>query len=153
MIYFIRDSASGRVKIGYTENPWKRLSELQVASPSDLDLLAACEGDRVSEADLHQRFSASRVRGEWFLPTQDLMAHVATIPTFPKAPRKSSTKSFWGGISAKDLAAASGISPTMLSFIRAGKRRPSPETAIIIQRHTGLSAIKLVFGDLAEEAA
>ena len=66
MIYLIEALGTGLVKIGYSNNPSKRLSGLQTASPHDLTLFRVLPGEIEDEHDLHQRFSIHRVRGEWF---------------------------------------------------------------------------------------
>lgn len=151
MIYFIRDTLSGFIKIGHSVDPRARLAQIQVHCAGAVELMAVEEGSEPREAELHQAFAACRQRGEWFSPTVPLMAHIATLP--PVAPRSSATREFWGGKSAKEVAAEAGISGPMLSQIRRGNRRPSPEVAIRLQDATGVSAIKLVFGELADRAA
>jgi hypothetical protein len=66
VIYLIEALGTGFVKIGYSNNPSKRLSGLQTASPHDLTLFRVLPGEVEDEHDLHQRFSSHRVRGEWF---------------------------------------------------------------------------------------
>lgn len=66
MIYFVRDAASGYVKIGFSEKPWLRFSKIQSDHPTKLDIWLVIEGDREREALLHQRFDGLRHRGEWF---------------------------------------------------------------------------------------
>lgn len=74
-VYFIQaGDASGPIKIGVTNDPASRLSSLQTSCAEPLTLLRACPGSYEIEADLHVHFAAERLRGEWFLPTIDLMA-------------------------------------------------------------------------------
>lgn len=54
------------VKIGFTKNINKRLSQLQVSSPVKLELLHLIEGNVTLEKELHQKFKDFRVSGEWF---------------------------------------------------------------------------------------
>lgn len=78
MIYFIQAETVGSVKIGHTEGPVpKRMAELQTGSPVGLKVIGAMPGTKETEAELHKRFSASRVRGEWFRLTDDLAAFIA----------------------------------------------------------------------------
>lgn len=71
-IYFIQ-SACGHIKIGTSTDPEYRLRELQCGNPQPLKMLGiVCGGPRY-ERWLHRKFKASRVRGEWFLPCQDLL--------------------------------------------------------------------------------
>jgi hypothetical protein len=63
--YLIGLEGSPIVKIGYTGgDPLGRLRGLQTGLPFKLSLLWSVDGD--FEADLHARFAAYRVRGEWF---------------------------------------------------------------------------------------
>ena len=77
VIYFIQDSDTLHVKIGYTGgDPKVRLADLQTGNPSRLVLLAATDGGQSDEAVLHRRFAAHRVAGEWFNPAPELLLHV-----------------------------------------------------------------------------
>lgn len=151
MIYFIQEEASGAIKIGYSGNPDRRLSILQTGHVGKLGLLAVMGGTVDDEQALHGRFSSCHLRGEWFHPSPDLTDFISALPKPEKA--KSKTQEFWNGLTAAEVCRRTGFSSRMLCEIQAGKYRPSPEKAIAIQRATGVSAIKLVFGDLAEEAA
>lgn len=64
-VYFVQDE-HGYVKIGWTVNVAARLSGLQVGSPHSLFLIRVIDGGPATEAWLHRRFEAFRVRGEWF---------------------------------------------------------------------------------------
>lgn len=150
-VYFIRDTSSGMIKIGHASDPWARLSYIQVSSPTDLEMLAVEDGGYDRERELHQTYADARRRGEWFEPVIGLIGHIATLE--PAVRPASATRDFWNGHSSKELAEKLGCSASMLSHICNGIRRPSPEFAIRIQRACGVSAIKLVFGELADEAA
>jgi hypothetical protein len=73
VIYFIQAPPDGPVKIGYAAHPHLRLAALQVASAEPLELLAWLEGDRNLERAAHAHFADSRLRGEWFEPTPELL--------------------------------------------------------------------------------
>lgn len=67
MIYFIQDSATLLVKVGYTSGDVsRRLAALQTACAASLRLLGQVPGSREREGNLHERFAAQRERGEWF---------------------------------------------------------------------------------------
>ncbi len=76
VVYFIRDRHSGLIKIGCSCNEWKRLRTLQTAHGGELWLMATCPGGREREQLLHSRFAASRVRGEWFRPSADVLGFI-----------------------------------------------------------------------------
>ena len=62
-------------KIGVAYDFQRRLAELSTGNPFELNVAAvyAYDNAQVVEGALHQRFSSSRVRGEWFsLNEQDL---------------------------------------------------------------------------------
>lgn len=79
MVYFALNKASRAVKIGTSNNPAKRLAELQTASPEPLELLGTIFGDSEKEEELHQRFSAKRIRGEWFRADEAMLEDIADL--------------------------------------------------------------------------
>lgn len=74
MIYFIQDSNSHAIKIGVSKNPIERLAALQTANHTPLALIAVMDGTEQDETALHRVFT--RKRGEWFVPTQDLLVFI-----------------------------------------------------------------------------
>lgn len=76
MIYFIHDRLSHAVKIGTADDPQKRLRLLQCGCPNPLELLAVLPGDRHDEEELHHRWRAVRLGGEWFRATDELMEFI-----------------------------------------------------------------------------
>lgn len=80
-IYFIRAVDCGRIKIGYTDSPTPdgRLSSMQTGCPSDLEVLAFGEGTEEREGELHRILDRSRIRGEWFKPTEKLASLIAYV--------------------------------------------------------------------------
>lgn len=128
MIYFVEAAALGTIKIGFAEDPWKRLSKIQSDCPCDVVLLAVDEGGIEKESELHHRFNASRERGEWFRYTDDLRAHVATLPSAIR-PRRE--------FKVTKLAAAVGISKPHASRILSGATPVTIPLAISIYRELG----------------
>ncbi|HEY2848342.1 MAG TPA: GIY-YIG nuclease family protein [Gemmatimonadaceae bacterium] len=72
-VYFIATGDLERVKIGLAVNPRARLYELQIGCPERLHLIASAEGDRSDERKLHEHFRESRLKGEWFSRTDELI--------------------------------------------------------------------------------
>jgi len=72
--YLIQSVKGGPVKIGKSLDPEKRLASMQTGSPVELQLLAVIPRD--VERELHDRFSHAHSHGEWFAPTEDLVAFV-----------------------------------------------------------------------------
>jgi len=73
-VYLVQ-SESGAVKIGVSKDVDRRLSDLQVAHPHDLTLLACVESSNANSLEnrLHDRYSKYNINGEWFdLPNGEL---------------------------------------------------------------------------------
>ena len=83
-VYFIQPVDGGPIKIGIAAHVLGRLSGLQTGSPVELRVLGVIPGVRQSyEAELHERFAATRRHGEWFEPTPELMAFIAVHAEVP----------------------------------------------------------------------
>lgn len=79
MIYFVQGTITKHIKIGFTSRPFiYRFKSLMSSDP--LVCLKTMEGDALVEAQLHQRFVANRIHGEWFQPSKELLAFIALIP-------------------------------------------------------------------------
>jgi hypothetical protein len=75
LVYVVRATESGRIKIGIARNPVKRLTILQVGSPEYLELIGTAAGGRRLEVRLHAELHRDRLHGEWF----EFSDHVALI--------------------------------------------------------------------------
>jgi hypothetical protein len=71
------------VKIGWARDPRKRLSELNVGSPTEHKLLGFIEGTQARERELHSEFRHHRIRGEWFRKAGPVLEFVANLPPVP----------------------------------------------------------------------
>lgn len=79
-IYFIQGSDGGPIKIGRSLNIRNRLCELQVGYPfGELRCVGASRGLIRDEKRLHAKFSHLRIRGEWFHPSEELLAFVRSV--------------------------------------------------------------------------
>ena len=60
-------------KIGYSKNPSKRLTSLQVSNPFDLQflILHKCRDAKSIESQLHKQYEKLKIRGEWFALTHN----------------------------------------------------------------------------------
>ena len=74
-VYFI--AAPGRIKIGYTRQPERRLRDLQNADMEQLTTLAVIEGTRKTERALHERLIHERLKGEWFVDCENVRRAMA----------------------------------------------------------------------------
>lgn len=66
MIYVIGTPASTRVKVGFSADPQRRLTEIQRMSPVPLAILATWPGGQPMETELHRAMSDYHSYGEWF---------------------------------------------------------------------------------------
>lgn len=71
--YFIRGTLTGLIKIGESIDPVARLGDLAACGSEPLELLAVCD---VPERALHAELAAHRVHGEWFTPSDAVIAKV-----------------------------------------------------------------------------
>src|SRR5262245_25506911 len=79
-IYFVTcDAPDFPIKIGFAANLARRIAALQGALPFPIILLATQRGNFNDESMLHALFGKSRLQGEWFERSPELMAHIAGI--------------------------------------------------------------------------
>jgi hypothetical protein len=72
-VYIVRDSIMGACKIGIANDYRNRLGSLQTACPQELYLVAviqSTENKRI-EKELHKKYAAQNIRGEWFALSDD----------------------------------------------------------------------------------
>ncbi len=70
MIYFVK--CHEYVKIGYSFDPYTRISSMQTGSPYELEMIALMEGGEREEVILQIAFKHLRFRAEWFRHTEEL---------------------------------------------------------------------------------
>lgn len=75
-VYFAE--RGGLVKIGQSRTPERRAVTLGA------HLIKVTPGDFATERGWHDRFAADRVEGEWFSPTDALMAAIDAAPDEPE---------------------------------------------------------------------
>ena len=78
-VYFIQGENGGPIKIGLSQDVKKRLYALQIGHPDNLVVLVDIPGDEVVELEMHKKFDDCRLRGEWFKPTDRLLAFIKSI--------------------------------------------------------------------------
>lgn len=74
VVYFIEHG--DLIKIGRSSNLKNRMQALSIPATC---LLATTPGGPSLESELHLRFAAGRVHGEWFSKTPDLMTYIADL--------------------------------------------------------------------------
>ena len=82
-IYFVQIGRDGPIKIGHSDNVSRRMTELQCRMPWQLYLLGTVQS--CFERDIYHHFSASRMRGEWFYPTKNLLDFIRNPFKLPRA--------------------------------------------------------------------
>src|SRR5262249_26111076 len=84
-VYFLQARHGGPVKIGFTQDLAGRVRTLSTGSPAPLRVVAVMEGGTPdTEAELHSTFAGSRLQGEWFRLTKDLVEYIITLRTNPQ---------------------------------------------------------------------
>lgn len=78
VVYFVQATRGGPVKIGLSDNVERRLVELQCSSPYPLRIVATIDGTVTLERELHERFVADRMTGEWFRPSRAIQEYLGT---------------------------------------------------------------------------
>jgi len=80
-VYFIGEAAKlGKpVKIGVSDDPVKRLRQLERGSPYPLRILATVEGDEDAERIYHAQFARLRQRGEWFKISKAILREIERL--------------------------------------------------------------------------
>lgn len=82
MVYFIE--ANKRIKIGYTENPTQRISDIQVSSPYKINVLLLINGTVRYEKLIHKKFKPYRLRGEWFSYNKNIIEYINNLKIFDR---------------------------------------------------------------------
>ena len=77
-VYVVQMGPGGPVKIGYSKNPYTRINHMRTSWPYEPIVLAVFAGDRDKEREIHHRMRKYRMRGEWFLPAQEVLNLAAT---------------------------------------------------------------------------
>src|SRR5260370_41757231 len=86
-VYFIQGEQTRLIKIGISRNPVKRLEDHQTGSPDKLILLGSVlnysllnvESFPSPERNLHKQFAEERTHGEWFRPSDRLLAFIKNL--------------------------------------------------------------------------
>lgn len=71
-VYFVYAKAVKLIKIGRSADPERRLDELRLLSPVELEIIGMVDGGARREAEMHQQFAKYRSHGEWFHAAQEI---------------------------------------------------------------------------------
>lgn len=77
IVYVIQ--SNGYIKIGHTQNLSRRISQLQSASATKIEIKSVIKGGRKLEQELHTRYKQYTVHGEWFQPNDKMMGFLRAI--------------------------------------------------------------------------
>ncbi|WP_049732839.1 YdaS family helix-turn-helix protein [Rhizobium ecuadorense] len=75
MIYFIE--CSGRVKVGFSEDPWRRVSKVAADSPFPCTLIGVMSGDRSVETHVQKQWKHLHCHREWFAASKEFLVWIS----------------------------------------------------------------------------
>ena len=75
-VYYIQEELDGNIKIGWSDDPIKRLSQHQTSNSRELRMLVYVKGSQEDEREIHSKFQNSKTQGEWFKPDKRLLVHI-----------------------------------------------------------------------------
>ncbi|WP_341959220.1 DUF1376 domain-containing protein [Pseudomonas sp. RC10] len=78
-VYFVTDPSSDLVKVGYSKNPWARLSELRRSHGVALSVVATIKTVEKSETPVHVALTEFHADGEWFHKTDAIKGLIEAI--------------------------------------------------------------------------
>lgn len=93
-VYYVE--CNKQVKIGFSKNPWARLSDLKVAAPK-AKLLAVESGTLELEKQRHTEFDKDRTAGEWFNLSSAIKKHIketSKVTVIKRSTTRSTTRSY-----------------------------------------------------------
>lgn len=100
-VYFIVNEEFTFCKIGFSEKPNSRLSEIQTGCPYRLKIHHSLTGTQADEYNLHKRYSHLNSQGEWFRIEDDLKEYLLSIKN--KTTGSPSILRFIDGINENDI--------------------------------------------------
>lgn len=149
-VYAIGDGR-GRVKIGWSGDPLRRLAKIRSDCPSAAALFGVIPATREQEQEAHALLKPWRANREWFYLEGAVVAFVEMLP--PPRPRpidisasESPLRQYrkQNRISMQALANQLGTTHATISRYETGKRLPSSNLLVKIAKETGLSIDALV---------
>lgn len=92
-VYFIQmdDNHTNPIKIGFSQEPKKRLKILDYNSPYGLKMIGYIDGDRKLEKEIHKKFKKYNIRGEWFQPSEAILDYLEKTIFMENTPSLSLT--------------------------------------------------------------
>jgi len=144
------DDGHGRVKIGWSRNPLRRLVKLRSDCPTNVNLIGVVAASLSQETEAHALLAPWCIGGEWFDGSAPTVA--AFVSMLPR-PAAQLAKQFGKGrahplaqyraqhrITLAHLAKQLGLSHSTLCRYESGKTTPSPDAIRRIRALTGITA-------------
>ena len=82
LVYAARNEGTGLIKIGISICPATRAKQLAAKAGYSVSVLGAIKGDFLDERAAHALLRSSAEGGEWFHPTEEVMAFVRSLPKY-----------------------------------------------------------------------
>lgn len=117
--------AGEAIKIGFSGDPVRRCGALNTASATRHTLLGTMPGTRTGERAVHDKCYASRLNGEWFSKSPEVMEFVGTLTPYEEK-KVASPAQIWRkskGLTREKLATLTGYSQTAIVDFEHGERR------------------------------
>lgn len=76
---YLAEREDGAIKIGFSSDVMRRVSELRKQTSSTVQLLACYPGDKPDELRLHRTFKSDLIGDEWFRPSEELLAFIEAL--------------------------------------------------------------------------
>lgn len=106
-IYFVQERYTGPIKIGVAKDIRARISNMQVANPRPLRVVARCMASVALERFVHDSLVEYRLAGEWFQPASRVLALADEFQACDEQLR--TTAEFEGPCDLADLEAVFGL--------------------------------------------
>lgn len=141
-VYIIRAGEHGPVKIGFAEDVRLRLTKMQADNHERLTVLRVLVGGQQEESELHLRFAAQRMRGEWFEFSPELLGdlgipdEVQAVEATEPHPHPLGRYLQTAGTPIEEFAARIGVSMQAIYRYLDGERIPARDVMAKIVRAT-----------------
>jgi DNA-binding transcriptional regulator YiaG len=145
-VYFFGLDCDPLVKIGFSEDPLRRLHKAQSDCPYPLRLLAIVDGGEETEAAFHAEFASFHYRGEWFRLSPEIQSVIDAnkweAPARDAGDSEMRTIRFALNLSQAELAEKLGIHQTAVSRFESGNLAMDRRTELAMEAlKNGLRAL------------
>lgn len=147
-VYAISDGR-GRVKVGWSAQPWRRLAKIASDCPSTPSLLGVVVATRGQEAELHRLLRPWQVTREWFSLEGPVAHFVALLRPFESERKRVPNNHPLAiyrrkqRISCEAFANSIGLDRITVWRWENGKRKPSPSQVEKLSKVTGIPVREL----------